>query len=340
MLAQWALESRVCAAAVTTLKQGVLAETLAAQGCSGTRATQSDAVFQAASLSKPVVAYAALKLVQQGRLGLDTPLASYLPEGYVHLQRPFSDAAPAAADRLSAQQLKAVTARQVLNHSSGLPNWASKPLAFDFEPGTAWQYSGEGYVLLQRVMEAITGQGLAEHMRRQVFEPLGMRHSSFVWTESLRAAALPGHTGDGSLLAPDRFSKALAAATLYTSAPDYARFVAALLADAALLAATLVDPVPVEVPLGLHWALGWGLATDSSGRYLWHWGNNPGYRAFVMVSLATGDGVVLLTNSDRGLQLAPPIVNAVLPGVHPVFDFRMLGLKGSGFWCRTLGRCS
>jgi CubicO group peptidase (beta-lactamase class C family) len=326
----------VCVAAVVTIKAGVPGDAMVVRGCDTAPAVDANTVFQVASLSKPVFAYAVLKLVQQGRLNLDRPLAEYLPLGYVHAHNPFVEPAASGSDLLTQEQLLSVTARHVLSHSSGLPNWSGKALVFGFQPGTAWRYSGEAYVLLQRVLETITGQALDEHLRQALFEPLAMHNSSFVWREPLRAWAVAGTSASGAAVRPDRFGRPLAAATLYSTASDYARFVAALLQDESALRITLEQPVRVDQRLGLHWALGWGLADDESGRYLWHWGNNPGYRAFVMVSPASGDGMVLLTNSEQGLKLAEPLLNTVLPGVHPVLAFPMLGLKPAGFWCGTL----
>jgi hypothetical protein len=74
-------------------------------------------------------------------------------------------------------------------------------------------------------------------------------------------------------------------------------------------------------------------------RLIWHWGSNPGYRAFVMASVKTGDGLVLLTNNDNGLALAEPAVDAVLPGDHRIFKLYMLRDGLSFVACRSLNLC-
>lgn len=132
------------------------------------KAGQSDlvdenTVFEAASMTKPLAAYVALKLVEQGRLDLDRPLASYLPEPYLKHEK--------------------ITARMVLSHTSGFPNWRpkGKPLRVLHEPGTAYRYSGEGFQFLQRVMEQITGEDYESLMQRMLLRPLGMKNSSHVW---------------------------------------------------------------------------------------------------------------------------------------------------------------
>jgi CubicO group peptidase (beta-lactamase class C family) len=127
----------------------------------------TETVFEAASLSKPVFAYGVLKLVEQGKLGLDVPLTTYLPKPFV------------AGD----ERLAKITARIVLSHRIGFPNWPADDgsVSIYFTPGERFSYSGEGYIYLQRVVEKITGEGLNEYMTEAVFTPLGMTSSSYVW---------------------------------------------------------------------------------------------------------------------------------------------------------------
>src|SRR5690348_7172749 len=112
-----------------------------------------DTLFEAASTSKPVFAYAVLQLVERGVIDLDRPLALYHRPPYL----------PPDA------RLDRITARHVLTHSSGLRNWGDegKPETFvpAFEPGTRFRYSGEGFFWLQLVAEKLTGKGLDALMR-------------------------------------------------------------------------------------------------------------------------------------------------------------------------------
>ena len=175
----------ICAAAVVVVRQRALQQATTSSGCDPALVVSGDSVFQAASLSKPVFAYAVLKLVEQGRIALDPPVLRYLPHGYRHAFDPLKEEASAAADEVTDPRLHAVTVRMLLQHTSGLPNWASGPLHFKGTPGTRWTYSGEGYVLLQRAVEAVVGQPLDEVMQEQVFAPLGMAHSSYRWTPEI-----------------------------------------------------------------------------------------------------------------------------------------------------------
>ena len=135
-------------------------------------AVGGDTIFQAASLSKQVTAYAALAL----KLDLDRTLVSYV-------------------DALKNPVARTVTVRQVLSHSSGFPNWRfeeGEDLVPKFTPGTQFRYSGEGYFYLQRILEVVTGKSICEVAEELVFRPLGMASSCMVWRpEWMPRAALP-----------------------------------------------------------------------------------------------------------------------------------------------------
>jgi len=166
------------------VRRGKIAWTLAtgvAKAGTG-QMVDADTLFEAASISKAVFAYIALQLVDGGLIDLDRPLAAYLRPAYL----PDSPA------------LATITARHVLTHTSGLPNWGedNKPESFlpQFQPGTHFSYSGEGIFWLQLVAEHITGEGLDAFARRLLFDPAGMKRSTFAaYTEDTNVAW--GHTG-------------------------------------------------------------------------------------------------------------------------------------------------
>ena len=137
-------------------------------------------VFEAASLSKPVFAYAVLTLVDAGLVDLDTPISNYLPGRY---------------DVGDDARLDLITPRHVLSHRCGFPNWrsGSDPLKIHFTPGDRFSYSGEGFVYLAAAVERITGQTLDAFMRRVVFEPLGMASSSYVWQSRYESLKVYNH---------------------------------------------------------------------------------------------------------------------------------------------------
>ena len=245
---------------------------------------KENTVFEAASLSKPVFTYGVLKLVEQGKLGLDVPLTTYLPKPFV------------AGD----ERLAKITARIVLSHRTGFPNWPNDDgVSIYFTPGERFSYSGEGYIYLQRVVEQITAKPLNDYMREAVFTPLGMTSSSYVWRPDFDALTATGHDSDGKPTELAKPTEALAASTLNTTAKDYALFVEAVLNGKGLKSATLremetpeiaLDPEcricikhePKQLSKNLFWGLGWGIERKDGTDMLWHWGDNGSFKAFVM----------------------------------------------------------
>lgn len=140
-----------------------------------------DTLFEDASLSKPVFAYLVLQLADQGAIDLDAPLVRYRRMDYL-ADHPWVDL---------------VTARDVLHHSTGMPNWRKDPaneeLVPAVKPGTRIDYSGEAIFWLQLVVETLTGESLDETMQRLLFGPAGMRDSSYTWSKDLAARSVYGH---------------------------------------------------------------------------------------------------------------------------------------------------
>lgn len=318
-VAMLAADLSVCSASYAVLRSGIPAAPMSISGCSDPNALDQ-AVFQAASLTKPVVAFAALQLVLDRQLDLDAPTSRHLPDGYKHFRSALARSPGDPHDVMSKTALSRVSVAQLLNHTSGLPNWSSSTLSFDAEPGARWAYSGEGFVLLQSVMEAITGMELSAYLGEPVFAVLGMADTSLIWRDAFAANGVTGTSAFG-LRNQIKFRSAVAAASLYTTASDYARYMSALLADDRLVSLTLERRVEVDRALGLEWGLGWGIELGKGGPYLWQWGNNPGFRAFAMASVTSKDGFVILTNSERGMPLAASVAQSVLPVEHNAFRF-------------------
>lgn len=280
-------------------------------------------VFEAASLSKPVFAYGVLELVEEGKLGLDVPLTAYLSKPYVE-----------GDDRLAK-----ITARIVLSHRTGFPNWRDKDsLTIYFSPGDRFSYSGEGYVYLQRVVEQITGKPLNDYMTEAVFEPLGMTSSSYVWRKDFDDLTATGHDSDGKPQELWKPNEAGAASTLNTTARDYARFVQAVLNEKGLKPSTFremetpqvaLDPEcricikqePKQLSNNLFWGLGWGIQRKDGREMLWHWGDNGSFKAFVMSEPKSKSGVVMFANSQKGLDLAKPLIEQAMGQEVLAFDW-------------------
>jgi len=279
-------------------------------------------LFEVASMTKPAFAYLALKLVEEGKLDLDRPLSEIVD-------------LPAVPGQ---PELTRVTPRMVLSHTSGLPNWRpggeerDGPLPVLFEPGSRFGYSGEAFFLLQRAVEKVAGTPLETWAKGALFAPLGMERASFAWVPELDAALATGHDEDGMPKARARYRHANAAYTLVTTAPDYARFLTALLdpeafgpkalsragVDAMLRHAVRADArQPVERPGrarggAVFWGLGWGINETGGGDVVYHSGaNQTGFRCYSQLAPSRGTGIVILTNGLGGGELWTRLVAAV-----------------------------
>lgn len=271
-----------------------------------------DTVFEAASLSKPVFTLAYLKLAEERGFDLDRPLAETFT--YARLADD-----PRAAN---------INPRLILSHRSGLPNWDREgTLDLDRAPGERYGYSGEGFVYLQRYVEALTGQTLHEFADARVFTPLGMERSGFVWKEDFASSFAEGHGGEGEVRPSARYEEGNAAYSLMTTAPDYARFLIAVMEGGGLAEDTFRDMLtphtrmtgaetrtrhPREVWGKIAWGLSWGIQENEGRTIFWHWGDNDTYRCFAAFNREAGNGFVYFTNSHNGLyilnRVAAPIV--------------------------------
>lgn len=277
-------------------------------------------VFNVGSLSKPVFAYGVLKLVDAGKLKLDEPLARYLPKDSI----------------LEDPRFQKITARIVLSHRTGFPNWPGdgEKLSIHFAPGERFSYSGAGIVLLSKAVEKITGKPLNDYMQEAVFGPMGMTSSSYVWRKDYETTAAVGHDLGGEPQDPFKAKDANAAASLCTTTHDYALFVEAVLAGKGLKRATLremespqvaVDPacvnctdrVPKELSKSVFWGLGWGIQETAQGKALWHWGDNGVFKAWVIARPKTKSGLVMFANSSNGLAIIKAILADADSGDQP-----------------------
>jgi CubicO group peptidase (beta-lactamase class C family) len=300
-------------------------------------------LFEAGSLSKPVFAYAVLELVLAGRLDLERPLDSYVPSPY-----PIDD--PRGSQ---------ITARHVLTHTSGLPNWRpgdKGPLKLQFTPGSQYLYSGEGYYFLQTVVEHITGQSTDEFMR-VTLNALGMHASSYIWRGSdLANCALP-YAQDGRALTHDtavmgqqlvamgkamgqplatwRTSQALAALSRlhpplapvpHNAMPNAAWSLLTTARDYARFVQTLLrqPKSPMLQPLvqvGPYVWRGLGVSLQKNGGVsgFFHTGSNPGFKSVMFGDLRNGRGVVSFTNSGAGFPFNMHVVDDVLGPQAGVF---------------------
>lgn len=282
-----------------------------------------ETLFQVASLSKWISAWGVMTLVEAGRLDLDAPVSTYLtrwklPESEfgndgVTVRRLLSHTA-GLTDGLGYGGFRPGTPVQALEdsltHASDASPGRDGRVRVGIAPGTEWRYSGGGYTLLQLLVEEVSGESFESYMRRAVFEPLGMRRSAFSVAPGTRNIAT-FYDVDGTVATHYRFA-ALAAASLYTSALDMTRFVAAHVAGPSgevpgrgvLSPATLaLMRTPHASQFGVAiWGLGTMLyAPNGAGEFIFgHDGNNePAINTSVRIDPRHGDGIVVLETGNK-----------------------------------------
>lgn len=292
----------------------------------GTTRVTPQTVFQAASLSKPVAALAALRLVEQGKLTLDQNVNERLTSWNVPENEFTKD--------------EKVTLRRLLSHSAGLtvsgfPGYAAdapvpalvqvldgqKPantaaIRADVVPGTIWRYSGGGYTVMQQLLLDVTGRPFPPLLADLVLQPIGMKDSTYEQPlpEARRSAAASGHLTDGSLL-PGRYHTypEMAAAGLWTTPTDLARFLIeiqqALQGRSKILTPEMARQM-VTVQKGSY-GLGLGLAGSGPWARFGHGGSNAGFKCQMTAFVEGGRGAVIMTSGDQGGRLAGEILRAV-----------------------------
>lgn len=281
-------------------------------------------LFQAASISKPVAAMAALKMVEAGQLELDadinTVLTSWkLPPGPskrpATLRQLLSHTAGTTVSgfRGYAAGAQVPTLLQVLE---GAAPANSGPVRIEGMPGDAWNYSGGGYTVVQQAMIDRSGRPFDALMEETVLKPLGMSDSSFAQPlpgALLARAALP-HSENGKPTAGGAHTyPELAAAGMWTTPTDLAKFALALQrgaggADGVLsptMTSTMLRPVMNNYALGLQ------IDGKAPQHAFSHGGSNMGYQNTLYAYVARGDGAVVMTHGDAGAQLAQSVIRAI-----------------------------
>lgn len=260
-------------------------------------------IFEAASLSKSLFAFFVMTYVEEGKLDLDKPLYKYLPY----------------ADIAHDDRYKKITARMVLSHRSGLPNWREneedKKLKIKFEPGSDYAYSGEGYQYLAMVLKHITGttwNDLENAFQTRVAIPIGMQQSGFIqtpYTQKHKAQPYNEHGNRIDWKDSDWQKKSeetfIAAASLHTEAGDFAKWMTTIVNRRVLSEESYEQLFKhhSEVPnngIEVFYCLGFfALGKPLNNIYL-HPGNNYGFTSYYALDIASGWGYVVFTNSQNG----------------------------------------
>lgn len=293
-----------------------------------------DTVMYGASLTKFVFATYVMKLVDQGQLDLDRPVMNYFPKPLPA----YAEWADLAGD----PRWRQLTLRMLLSHTSGWANYRFFPpgggydpaakLKFYYAPGQRYGYSGEGYILAQRVIEEGLQRDLSDDMTRCLFAPLGMTRTSMIWKEAFAGNHDWGYTVDGKNRRHDKQDNARAAGSMDTTIRDFAGFVAAWVrgdllskrARHAMLQPQIaitsahqfpsLDPAtnPHNRDVGLAAGLGVVLWQSPYGPAFMKGGHNDSTDNMMVCLENAKRCVVLLSNTAKGDRVFPQIVRYVL----------------------------
>lgn len=261
----------------------------------------SDAIFNVASLTKPITALVALKLIDEGKLELDEPLYKYWLD-------------PDIANDTNAKKL---TTRYILSHRTGFANWRwknqDKKLKFDFEPGTRFQYSGEGFEYLRKAIEAKLGKPLEQLAEELVFKPVGMTRTRYYWDNGMKEERFARwHDSKGNVYELFKNTKANAADDLLTTVEDYAKFLVYVMNGAGLSEKLYKEMTAEQIRLknNKYWGLGWWIDELTTGDKIamLHGGDDIGVHTMAIMLPRSKQGLVIFTNSDNGTDAYIPVV--------------------------------
>ena len=297
------------------------------------RKANAQTLFQAASISKPVTALGALKLVEQGKLNLDTDINQYLTSWKIK------------ASRFTAE--KPVTLRGLLSHTAGLTvhgfagypkgkprpttvqilngeNPANSPaVVSDTVPGVRHQYSGGGYVVVQQAVEDVTGKPFAAFMQETVLSPVGMSHSTYKQPlpESMGKNVAAAHFGNGKKIPGDwNIYPEMAPAGLWTTPSDLAQYIIEVQQSLQGKANHVLTASMTQAMLTRQLdnsGLGPGVNGENGSPSFGHGGSNAGYQCFLYAFTELGQGAVIMTNSDNGMD----VINEILRSLSQTYNW-------------------
>ncbi len=302
---KWLVKKRVPALGIAYIHEGKVAN-LAVYGKNDNGKPNPDnTIFNVASLTKPITAMVALQLINAGKWNLDEPIAHYWIDPDI--------AADPRATRL--------TTRHILSHQTGFPNWRDKTksgkLSFEFDPGTKYQYSGEGYEYLRKALEKKFARPLDQLANELLFKPLGMNDTHFFWNNTVDETRFAKwHRGDGSEYETFKNTSANAADDLLTTVSDYSKFIIFIMSGAGLKPELYHEMVSSQTPIKprKYFGLGWWAdeSVNNKENALVHGGDDMGVHTIAFVLPESKEGLVIFTNCDNGTDVYIPTVQFFL----------------------------
>lgn len=263
----------------------------------------SNSIFNVASITKTITTMLTLKLVSAGKWNLDEPLYRYWTD----------------PDVQDDPRSKKITTRHILNQESGFPNWRreseSGKLVFQFEPGSKYQYSGEGFEYLRRALEKKFNKTLDRLAEELIFNPLDMNDSRYVWNKDVdeKRIAVP-HDAQGNALPVDKNQRANAADLVTTTIYDLSKFLIAMMNGEGISKdiATAMVSRDVKTKDNCYAGLGCFIYDElGGGEYaISHGGDDRGVHTIFFILPKSRQGIIIFTNSDNGPKLYADILKA------------------------------
>jgi len=263
-----------------------------------------NSLFNVASLTKPVTAMTVLRLVSLGKWNLDEPLDKYWID----------------PDIAKDPRHKKLMTRMILSHQTGFPNWrwqkTDNKLSFEFEPGTKYQYSGEGFEYLRKAIENKFHKSLEDLAKEMIFQPLEMSETSYIWNEKKDSPRMViGYDKNGKQYDIVKNTKANAADDLITSVEDYSKFLISIMNNDLLSKTVFKEMKTKQVKTKENKFFGLGFEIYDLGNNeiaLSHGGADKGVNTIAFILPKTKQGLVIFTNVEDGYKVYEPIINHYL----------------------------
>ncbi len=203
----------------------------------------------------------------------------------------------------------------VLSHQTGFPNWRwmnkDEKLHFEFDPGTKYQYSGEGFEYLRKAVEKKTGKNLEELAQELIFKPLKMNDTSYIWNEKEQNRVVIGYDEQGKPYQPVKNKRENAADDLWTTVEDYSKFMVAMLNNKLLSESVFNEMKTGQVETKNQKQFGLGFEIYDLGNQktaLVHSGSDEGVNTIAIILPETKDGLVIFTNVDGGYKVYKTLI--------------------------------
>lgn len=302
----WLSENNVPAAGIGIIEDGKIKYAKVIGELKKDIPATDNAIFNIASLTKPVVAILTLKLVQSGQWDLDEPLYHYWID----------------PDISNDPLLKKLTTRHVLRHQTGFANWRrmnqSGKLAFEFEPGTDYKYSGEGFEYLRKAMESKFKKSFEQLSDSVLFKPLDMKDTRYYWDENMDESRFAcWHNYQGYIYTPATSKNygLNAAGSLLTTVEDFCKFGIDVINGAGLSADLLNDMISSEnnTTISFEQGLSYEIVRNlPGGEYaLVHGGTDSGVNTVCIFLPQSKRGVVVFTNGDNGRSIWENVIKEI-----------------------------